>query len=112
MLRLFKKLFKPKPKSKATLPQIISEPVVKKRVFVSERRDIPVSPTNTKYLQHKGGKLDGVVKSLVIRINKLHARQKKYGLSKTEATLLSEYQTRLESVAATREGTKRIYIKD
>lgn len=111
MLKL-KRLFRPK---KAKVPKSVIErkPITERQITVATKSNVPVSGIYTKHKVHKGGKLRDVNRDLVIRINKLHNKQKRYGkLSKREKTLLAEYTKRLEMVASTREGTKSIYVED
>lgn len=106
MLRLFRKLIKPKQKVN------IQKPIVERQIVVSKNKKANISPTITKRANHRGGKIDVVIKTLVRRINKLHQKQVKYGLTKKEKTLLAEYQAYLERAASTREGTKKIFVED
>ena len=106
MLRVLRNLFKPKQK------MLIPKPVIERQIVVSKNKKANISPTITKRMVHNGGKIDAVIKALVRKINKLHQKQVKYGLTKKEKTLLAEYQANLERIAATREGTKKIFVED
>ena len=110
MLRLFKKIFKLKPR---TIPsQTTIKPIIERQILVSKNKKANISPTITKRMVHRGGNIDAVVKNLVRKINRLHQKQVKYGLSKKEIILLAESQKYLERVTATREGTKKIFVED
>lgn len=110
MLRLFKKIFKLKPR---TIPsQTTIKPIIERQILVSKNKKANISPTITKRMIHNGGNIATVVKTLVRKINRLHQKQVKYGLTKKEKTLLAEYQEYLEKVTSTREGTKKIFVED
>jgi len=106
MLRVLRNLFKPKPKT------VISKPTVERQIVVSKNKKANISPTITKRMSHNGGNIDAVIKAHIRKINKLHQKQVKYGLNKNERAILAEYQANLERIAATREGTKRIFVED
>ena len=106
MLKLFRKLIKPK--TKTTIPK----PIVERIITVAKRNNISISPTFTKHTTNSGGQLKVINKDLISKINKLYKKQKKFGLSKRETTLLAEYTSQLEKVASTRDGTKRIFVED
>lgn len=106
MLRLFRKLIRPKAKI------IIPKPIIERKITVAKNSNVSVSPISTKNLAHKGGRLDAVKKDLISKINSLYKKQKKFGLSKKEKTLLAEYTHRLEMVASTKDGTKEIFVED
>jgi len=116
MLRLFKKLFKSKTRVPLSKPIIVNQqlikPVIERQIFVSKSKKVSISPTVAKRIIHEGGNINEVINTLVRKINKLHQKQKKYGLNKTEKAALAEYRAHLERVASTREGAKRIFVED
>lgn len=111
MLKLFRKVFRPK---KATIPKsaIARKPITERQIIVAKKGNVPVSEIYSKHMKHKGGQIKDVNRKLINEINKLHRKQKRYGLTKREKTLLAEYTNRLEIIASTREGTKRKYVED
>ena len=105
MLRLFKR--------KSVLSKtILPKTIVERQITVAKKSNVAISPTITKNKIYEGGRLNDVKRKLIYQINKLHKKQKTYGLTKREKTLLAEYVAQLERVGATREGTKRMFVED
>lgn len=110
MLKLIKRIFKPKKILKKEAPALQETP--SRKVYVSKNKNISISPQYSKHIVWRGGKLPEIQKELLSTINKLHKKQKTHGLSKKEKTILAESIKRLEAATTTREGTKKINLKN
>lgn len=110
MLKLFKnrKLWLKKKQPKKIQPQLEKE---RSKIYVAERKaNLP--KVYSKHLTFNAGTTESLNKYLIKKINKLHNKQMKHGLSKREKTLLAEYTKHLKTIASSRDGNKRINIED